>query len=377
MKDIGDKMGSGHLEQLSGFTTASQVYSGYGVQANAFSVDEIFALYQRSGFLYPEKAARLRPQWWRIRENWRRMMRAGGSLISVLSAGDELLGRASIAIWRTTLNGWMLQHLVSENNPLASRAVMLASGAVSIQKLADKSGQNWFRPENRFPARVFGSMVQSVGGDASSVQRYSYFALPRRLSLAKMGNITVAPYDSSQKQALCSLACAERGSVYVAGEDLSGDVNCETIDELYRRVGLRRTRHVWLAYAKREDEPLGAVIAYRGPLGINFSYLENRCDLLVSKTLAPAEVTDVVSSLLNASSAAYQDFELDEIPVITDETAAYSLLKLGAEFLRHYCQGVWLKEGYPRFYKHVDAFYSRLLNRTEKHSAQEAFVGAR
>src|SRR5260370_9037417 len=134
----------------------------------------------------------------------------------------------------------MSQHLVCENNPYASRAVMLAAAAGAIRKGSDLSAQNWFRPENRFPARVFGSMA---------------------------------------------------------------------------------------------------------------------------------------SSLLSASSAAYEDFELDEIPVIAEEMAAHVLFKLGAEFLRHYCQGNWLKIGHPRFYRHVDGFYSKLLARIEKHQLQAALVG--
>ena len=367
-------MGLSVFHRINRFPEASGLCATYGVQMNAVSVDEVFALYERSGFLYPEKALRLRPHWARIRENWRRMMAGGESLLSVLTAGDDAQGQASLAVWRTTFHGWVLQHLVSENNPLASRAVMLACGDASIQTGIDESGQNWFRPENRFPARVFGSMVQSVGTDSSSVQQYSYFALPRHLSLTRKGNVTVVPYDWSQRDALCSLARTERGSVYVTGEDLCGDVNCESVDQLYQQVGLSRRRHVWLAYPKHKDGPIGAAIVYRGPLGINFSYLENRCDLLISKALPAAEVTDVVSSLLQACSGAYRDFELDEIPVIADEAAAQGLARVGAEFLRYYCQGSWLRSGYKRFYRHIDSFYSRLLARIERHGSQEAIV---
>jgi len=363
-------------QTASSFPQLSRLYATYGVQVNALSVDEIFALYERTGFLYPEKAARLRPHLWQVRENWRRMLRGGESLLSVLTAGDDKRGWASLAVWRTTLQGWMLQHLVSENNPFASRAVMLASGAASILKGVDESGQNWFRPENRFPARVFGSMVQAVGGNLSSVQRHGYFALPRQISLAAEGKLSVVPYDVSHKAALSALASAVRGSVYLAAEDLDGDVEFEAVDELYKRVGLRRTRHVWLAYRRYTDEPIGAAIAYRGPLGINFSYLENRCDLLLSATLLQSEVPNVVSSLLRAASAAYHDFELDEIPLIADEIATDALLRIGAEFLRHYCQGIWLKDGHPRFYRHVDGFYSRLLARGEKPVVQPSLIGS-
>jgi hypothetical protein len=252
---------------------------------------------------------------------------------------------------------------------------MLAAAAATIHKGCDLSAQNWFRPENRFPARVFGSMVQTIGESLSSVQRHSYFALPRTLSLPTEKRIRVVPYSPSHKQALLEIASAARGSIYVAAEELEQDVELNAVDELYRGVGLRRTRHVWLAYRANKEEPVGAAIAYRGPLGVNFSYLENRCDLLLHPMLPESEVSEAASSLLTASSAAYEDFELDEIPVIAEEMATHVLFKLGAEFLRHYCQGIWLQDGHPRFYRHVDGFYSKLLARMDKHELQAALIG--
>src|ERR1700720_1051611 len=177
----------------------ADVYDRYGVEVNALSVPEIFALYEHTGFLYPDKAARLFPHLAQVRENWRRMLRAGESLLYVLTAGDKKRGRASLAVWRTTHHGWMSQHLVSENNPHASRAVMLAAAAATIRKGCDLSAQNWFRPENRFPARVFGSMVQTIGERLSSVQRHLYFALPRKLVMPAQKGIRIVPYSPSQK----------------------------------------------------------------------------------------------------------------------------------------------------------------------------------
>jgi hypothetical protein len=348
----------------------SELHATYGVQVNAIPVSDLFALYERTGFLYPDKAARLTPHIEQVRENWRRMLRGGESLLYVLTAGDEERGRASLAVWRTTHKGWMSQHLVSESNPYASRAVMLDAAAASIVNGVDESAQNWFRPENRFPTRVFGSMVESIGESLSSVHRHAYFSFPRKMYLPSGSGVRTVGYNSSHKEALSAIATAARGRIYVAAEELREDVEFEAVDELYRRVGLRRTRHVWLAYRGNKEEPVGAAIAYRGPLGLNFSYLENRCDLLLHPNLPESESLSVVASLLKASSVAYRDFELDAIPVITDQIAVPALLKLGVEFVRHYCQGIWLKEGQPRFYRHVDRFYSKLLVRAEKHGLQ-------
>src|SRR3979411_15316 len=225
----------------------SSLYATYGVEVNALDGEEIFALYERTGFLYPEKGARLRPHLELVRDNWRRMLSAGESLLYVLTAGDEKRGLASLAVWRTAPHGWMPQHLVSDNNPFASRAVMLAAAAGKILRGVDDA-QNWFRPENRFPARVFGSMVQTIGESLCSVQRHSYFALPRRLSLPLSSKIHAGTSHPSQKEALCAIASATRGNVYITGEDLLGDVELRTVDEMYRSVGLRRTRSVWLGH---------------------------------------------------------------------------------------------------------------------------------
>ncbi len=366
-----------HLQALSGVPQLSSLYATYGVEVNALSVEQVFALYERTGFLYPAKAARLRPHLDVVIKNWRKMLRAGQSLLYILTAGDEDQGRASLAVWRTAPHGWMSQHLVSDDNPFASRAVMLAAAAGKILRGTDDA-QNWFRPENRFPARVFGSMVYTIGESLCSVQRHSYFALPRSLKVSNSSRIRAVAYDASQKQALSAIASATRGSVYIAGEDLLGDVELQSVNEMYRSVGLRRTRSVWLAYQGTRSEPVGAAIAYRGPLGINFSYLENRCDLLLHPTLPAVDVPGAVASLLNASATAYEDFELEDIPLITDEMATETLLKFGAEFLRHYCQGIWLKNGHQGFYQHVDGFYTKLLERASKQNKKSrAAAGSR
>ena len=355
-------------ETVNKLPRLSQLHAAYGVQVNKIGVDELFDLYERTGFLYPEKARRLLPHMDSVKENWRRMLRAEESLLYILVAGDAQRGRATMAVWRSARHGWTYQHLVSESNPYASRAVMLAAEAESILKGSDESSQNWFRPENRFPARVFGSMIQSIGGSFSSSQQHAYFELPRRMSLREDPEFRVVSYDPSRNKDLCSMAVLSRGHVYVAAEELAGDVPFKSLDGLYHRVGLRRTRHAYLAYRKGKEQLVGAVVVYRGPLGLNFSYLETRCDLLLPPNLSASEMERVTNSLLSAATAAYDDFELDAIPVIASEEAGAAVGKAGGQFIRHYCQCIWLKDGRPRGYRHVDSFYSKVLTRAGKNS---------
>ena len=339
------------------------------VRINALSVNQLFELYERTGFLYPAKAARLMPHFPTVRENWRRLLQAGDSLLYILSAGDDRDGCASIAVWRTTRDSWVWQHLVCESHPLRSRGVMLGGLTRCMRLGLGVSQQNWFRPENRFPARVFGTMVETLGDAVSSVRRYMYFAVPRTLQVRPATSVEIVRYDDSQHSALCDIAAQARGDLYVAAEDLAGDPELQSVDALYQTVGLHRRRHVWLAYGKGSTQPLGAALAYRGPLGLNFSFIENRCDLLVSPALSATDASQVTTALMNAAVAAYADSTLTEIPVAVDAASASALLDCGGQLLRNYCQGIWLKDAQPALYRHVDSFYTRLLNREARSRA--------
>ena len=336
-------------------------------RVNALSVEDLFELYERTGFLYPAKAARLLPHLDVVQDNWRRLLAAGDSLLYVLTAGNAHQGCASVAVWRTTRGSWVWQHLVCESNPIRSRAVMLGGLVRSMQK-GEESQQNWFRPENRFPARVFGSMVPSLGEAFSSVRSHLFFALPREAQTDTASSVRMVRYDDSHHDALRAIVARTRGEVYLKAEELDCDVELTRVDCLYRSVGLRRTRHAWLAY--RDGVVVGAALAYRGPLGLNFSFLENRCDLLLDSNLGEADAHVVSIALIDAAKEAYDDFELEDIPVVADTTGAPALCALGGQLLRNYCQGIWLKDGQPQLYHHVDRFYTRLMNRVERRTVQ-------
>jgi hypothetical protein len=158
---------------------------------------------------------------------------------------------------------------------------------------------------------------------------------------------------------LPGLALAARGRVYAEAEELDHeDLELATVDELYGHVGLRRYRHVWLAWER--DRLLGAAIAWRGPLGFNFSFLENRCDLLLEPQLAATKADAVVRTLLHAASASYRDFSLGQIPLVMPAQQAPFAVAAGAELVRPYTQSIWLQPGFEAMYEHMARFYRRI-----------------
>jgi hypothetical protein len=233
---------------------------------------------------------------------------------------------------------------------------MLAANAACLKEPENQSNQNWFQRTNRFANKVFGSLEKSLGPCASWVGDFSLFEVPLK-HLKDAGQRAVEP----EHEALAEFATRVRSGPFVEAEELNGpDVELERLDELYRRVGLRRFRRVLGVASEKKDALAGLVLAYRGPLGLNFSFLENRCDLLVDPDLPTDEVQRVCAKLLAAAAPIYEDFELRSIPVVIDLRHAGHVRAVGGRYVRYYAQGLGLREGYERWYRHTERFYEKI-----------------
>lgn len=336
-------------------------YETYGCRVNQLDVRWLFQRYESGGFLYPEKRDRLLPYFSEIEDNWRRMLRGGELLLWTLTHDAPRTGAwATISSWRSTNSGWHTQHTVSTGGPAGSRAVLLAAQAGRIRDGLDSSHQCWFSPTNRFAQRLFGSMPQALGTAHAASQTHQYLAVPLAGNCDDE-SVRLVPCRRGHSEALLDLVRRTRGEVYAQSEQvLDGDLELEAVDGLYRQVGLRRTRTVWLAFVPGLEQAAGAVLAYRGPLGLNFSFLENRCDLLLRPGLAESEARAVTNALIHAVSGAYEDFRPGFIPVVTDEQAGTLLLQRGARWLRAYSQSIWLQSGYEAMYRHMEGVYARI-----------------
>jgi hypothetical protein len=334
-------------------------------------VRQLFQWYERGRFLYPDKRERLLPYWSEIENNWRRMLRGGELLLWVVTHDDPITGAwATTSSWRSTNTGWQTQHTVSLGGPTGSRAVLLAAQAVRIRDGFDSSHQCWFAPSNRFAQKIFGSILRSLDERQAASLLYSYLAVPLTAGSAESG-VRIIQCQHGPSPELLDLVLHTRGVVYAHSEQIvEGDLALAEVDSLYQKVGLRRTRHVWLAFLPGHEAAVGAVLAYRGPLGLNFSFLENRCDLMLRPGLSAAEANLTTRALLHAAATAYDDFRPGFLPLVTDEQTARLVLALGARQLRTYAQSIWLQAGYEAMYQHMESIYSRIEQAAQRRKAQ-------
>jgi hypothetical protein len=333
---------------------------------NRLSVDELFQRYMQTGFLYPGKLERLAPFTREILDNWQRAAASPDGLLRVVTyAGARERSWAPLASWRYTDSAWCNQHLVSRGDPLASRAVLLAEQRAMIEDPQHLSSQNWFRPQNRLPQRVFGSIIEKLGADRACATRLTVFEVPLNAAGARDAAAVISPVSAPNQRELSGLAASLRGQPYVIAEGLNDqDFGLGRIDRLYRRVGLFRYRRAWLAH--HGGELAAALVAYRGPLGLNYSFIENRAELLVSPACPLELIVPITRQLIAAASDAYVDFRPGYIPVFVDERCAPQLASVGLAAIRSYCQTIYLRPSYHRYLEHLESTFARVVERSER-----------
>jgi hypothetical protein len=336
------------------------------------SFDKLIQLYEITGFLYSAKRKRIEPYMELIKKNWLAALQLDDQLMNIVQFKGNHPQKnqlTSISFWRTTNNSWIAQHLVSTGFPVGVCAMMLrAQAEVYIQRNRYHSFQNWFSKDNKYANLIFGTLVKTIGQEYSSVKLFQYMGV-KAISKKLSNHIQIIPYQQEMQAELINLYDQIRGKIDSNAEELNHpDIGLEQLDQLYQKVNLRRKRYIWIATMKNKTQPLGAAIAYRGPFGLNFSLIENRCDLLINPNLQEKEKTIVIHNLLVEASKAYFEYQLNlpypisYIPVVTDKRSANILERSGGTLLRQYKKSIWLQNAFEDWYKHIQTQYHSFLS---------------
>lgn len=333
----------------------------FGAELNTTSFRTVNARYEEAGFLYAEKRARLEPYWTTIADNWERTMSAGDELRRLYSWQSSNGSRwAHLDLWRATDRSWWVQHLVANGGGAGSLATMLAATARSFADPWLIGCEAWFRPANPFANRLLGGGADALGRDGGQSTQ-SYLRVPLFDHGPEPGRRVQEVHHASAD--LLRLATENRHPAYPTITALPDDPQLAAVNSRYQAVGLRRYRRIFTA-TDRAGRLRGAALAYRAPLGLNYSFLENRCDVLLSDE-DPEEASGTARALVAAAADTYRDFTPGFIPVTlsSDTPTAQSVrAALGGELLQTYAQAVWLRAGLPR----LAQYFHRAGQRTHR-----------
>jgi hypothetical protein len=254
-------------------------YPGVAV-AHDVTFEEIWPLFIDSGFLYPEKVARLQTVMPEIQQTVRALLRSNGDLLSTVVLRTDGVMDAHISVLRPYEQTWMVQHLAAL--PLTARKFD-ASARVTLALTYYtrlRSDVRWikmfYRPNNPWPSRVFGGYAERIKDSTSSDLRVFHYlaALMNGSQRASPSQIRVRAAEEHHLPLIGEWFSSRERTVELMANDLQPDRSrLDSLSRQFRNMGLDRRREPIVA--ERNGRITGFALLEISSLGLNFSELTN------------------------------------------------------------------------------------------------------
>jgi hypothetical protein len=338
------------------------------IEYNQHSIEKLLNLYEALHFIYPQKRERLDPVFNIIKENWTKALHANYPLFWVGTlAGNEKNIASTCTCWQYLNKGMLGQHLAS-NHPVGSRLIFLNMlNRVIENQVIDSidSYQIYYRPQNKYSARMFEPLSMRVGKELSQIVSYTYCEVPF-VKEFKAEELEIIEVQEANRQMFLNFLQAERGEVYIKVQELdSVDINLENLNKKFAVHGLQRKRSVFMAISNNDGKVQGAIIFNQSSLGLNFSFLENSSELILNKT-GDKYYLQVAGLLLAKATNFFPHFPLKYLPILIDPVNCQIIEQLKGKVIRDYNLFIILRGGYEGWYAYVDnltrAIYQRFID---------------
>ncbi|MBW2603609.1 MAG: PilZ domain-containing protein [Deltaproteobacteria bacterium] len=317
---------------------------------NRVDMDALWNFFFDSGFIYPQKYVFLEENKEKIKATYKMLYTQDQKIARhfIYQDKDRILGH--LAMIRFYSNTWLIHHHA------ADRSVSLKAGIAVLNQIGRFINDShhfcsirmnyafcYFRPENRFPNRVFGGVFKSIGDPKGcSLDTFAYFHC-RKTSNDESG--LDRPWDLMEAQSedlfeLQKFYEYSSGGIMLDAMELDEG---EAIDELsmkYQQLGLKREKYVFSL--KRDGKLKAVAIINISDVGLNLADLTSNIKVIVVDS---SELTkDILYSALSRLS---KKFEQDEIPVLVYPVSyveknsipyekLYNLWTLNMQYTDHY-----------------------------------------
>jgi ubiquinone/menaquinone biosynthesis C-methylase UbiE len=276
-----------------------------GVQeAQGLSFKEMWALLHETGFLYPEKLDRLKPQMEAIKKSVTALLTKGNYIARTLlfKRGERL--QAHLSVLRLYDDTWLIHHLgaLPQKSSISSvaRFVSLGIGEYFEQMPEMEWLRVYYRPDNAWAARIFGRFAKRIRrSPLSELEEFGYFVAPAGIERKEIDGVQVRRADQDDLYRIERYFVEHSSTLLMRADNLwRQGLKLQNLEEEYHRVGLERRRECWVA--ERDGVFLGFALAEISSVGLNFSELTNTFRVY-------GEDTSALDALIRAMAARYKD----------------------------------------------------------------------
>ncbi len=284
---------------------------------NMVDLDSLWKFFFDVGFVYPEKYAFIHANKEKFKETYEKLYIQSPTIARHFIYKDKGMIQGHISMLRIYENTWLFHHHAATSSGFskAGFAVLDQIGRyVNDFYCLYSTHMNfvicYFRPENRFPNRVFGDFTHSLKKpEGCSLDSFSYFHFPKPFEdFAKSSSLTeTQPEDLSELQNFYEHMS---GGLMLHALNLeTGTINNDGLNKEYQRFGFKRKR---ILFSLKKDNTVKAVFMLTlSDVGLNLSNLSNCIHVFV---LDPDNFSRT-EFFANLSQLSHY-YEQDKIPVL-------------------------------------------------------------
>lgn len=285
------------------------------------NLDQLWEFFFASGFIYPEKYQSLQGYRDQFRATYAKLYDSTPEIARHFIYQEQSRIVGHMAMLRQFSNSWLIHHHAADRSHSRTAGLdilQLVGEAVNESQALYSTHMDYvmcyFRPDNRFPQRIFGGVANHYDDPARcSIDTFAYFHYRKEFDLKWKdgGAWELAPAQEDDLLDLEAFYRNRSGGLMLQGMDLTAELpNATSIRESYRKVGFQREQ---LRFAlKREGRTVAIFMTLRTEVGLNLSNLTNAITVIVMDNKAlPREAFFTAVSMLAAK------YPQDEVPVLT------------------------------------------------------------
>lgn len=311
-----------------------------------FTFQALWDFFLATGFLYPEKLARLDQE--AVRTTFQRLMAQPTPLAQFIRFEEDGETFGQVSSLRAYNRTCLAQHLAAKLRriPLGR---MLTMAMVQFQEY--QPDVEWmklfYRPNNRWPRQVFGSFATRASNSVDvDHTNYDYLTAPLGASLAP-AHRAIRPLAREEEPLLESYFIERGRTAQMRAEDfVSGRCTLSEIDSAYQELGLSRRREL-LVYEER-GQLRGFAALEISSIGLNLSELTNSFRVLVHDH-DPA----VIKALAAAAASRYQELGFKRCVALGEGFGSSVLQECGFTKEKEYACLIWHRSTYGHYSEHV------------------------
>ncbi len=306
-------------EQVRLSSLLHQVTNKNSYICNRVDLDVLWKFFFEAGFVYPKKYTFMHANKEKFKETYQRLYMQNLNIARHFIYQDKGIIQAHISIIRFYEDTWLIHHHASlrEEHRNAGLVVLRqVERYINDFHRLYSTHMNfigcYFRPDNRFPSRVFGGCAREINTPkACSVDSFVYFCFPRTCTQPDLSEAMAL--TKTQPEDLLELENFyeyESEGLMLQALDLKPDmIDNDNLSKEYHRLGFKRER---ILFSLKKNDVLKAVIMVNvSDIGLNMSNLTNCIHVIIldAKDL-PINTIYICLSMLS------KYYEQDEIPVL-------------------------------------------------------------